>query len=179
MHRKGWTEETKGQGAGRAVEDADFETMCDQLKGSGWEFSLSDKEEKQLDKGKFPAKLANKMKLEDNVRDSFAIDRVIVILVHSKLSHDIIFGRCKLVVHFLVLQLLNFVACECRFKLNDVMSYVLDNMFVDHYLFHTTVAFNQCMPSLAPLISVFLCHLFPVLGFSMIQITHCQCVCNH
>ena len=26
---------------------------------------------------------------------------------------------------------------------------------------------------------VFLCQLFPVLGFNMIQITHCQCVCNY
>ena len=124
VHRKGFSEETKGSGASRACSDQDFESMCDQLKSCGWEFSLNDKEEKQLDKGKLPAKLTNKLKLADNVRDSFVIDRVIVILVHSKLSHDIIFGRCKLVVHFLVLQLFNFVACECRLKLNDVMSYV-------------------------------------------------------
>ena len=124
VHRKGWSEETRGSGSSRAVAENEFDSMCDQLKSSGWEFTLSSKEEKAFENGNIPEKLSRKLNLANNVRDSFAIDRVTAIFVHSKLSHNIIFGRCLLVVHILVLQLLNFVACPHRFKLNDAMTHV-------------------------------------------------------
>ena len=61
MHKKGWTEGTKGKGSARAVEDDTFEDMCRQLKGREWECSLNVSEVKKLDEsGKIPEKLDKK-----------------------------------------------------------------------------------------------------------------------
>lgn len=44
VHHKGWQEGSSGKGQKRLVDDNEFESMCDQLTGSGWECSLSDVE---------------------------------------------------------------------------------------------------------------------------------------
>jgi len=50
-HRKGWKEETKGSSSKRSLEDADMDAMMGLLKESGWEFSLSKKEEQKMIEG--------------------------------------------------------------------------------------------------------------------------------
>ena len=64
VHKKGWTEGSQAKGTKRLVDEKEFESMCDQLSGSGWECTLSDPEQKNMIKtGKVPTKIEDKMNL--------------------------------------------------------------------------------------------------------------------
>jgi hypothetical protein len=67
-HKKGWSEGSNGSGAARAVEDADFEHMCKELKCSGFEYTLDKEDEKIMAKtGKTPKPLKDKMNAAHSV----------------------------------------------------------------------------------------------------------------
>ena len=65
VRKQGYREGSKGQGAKSELTSDDWEMSIKHLKGSGWEFGLTENEEKKLsiaDKtGKLPAKLEGKL----------------------------------------------------------------------------------------------------------------------
>ena len=64
IHKKGWTEGTKGAGSQRAIENDTFEAMCRQLKGCEWECHVSSSQVKKIDStGDLPEKVSTKMQL--------------------------------------------------------------------------------------------------------------------
>lgn len=83
VRKKGWAEETTGSGSARSVKDDDFESMCEQLKGSGWEFTLNESEKKQLTRGTMPDKLTIKLNGAHTARVCFVIDSATIMHIHT------------------------------------------------------------------------------------------------
>ena len=69
VHKKGWAEGSTGSGQKRAVTDDDFEHMCRELKGSGFEYTVTKEDEKLMAKtgGKPTKELMEKLKLAQGV----------------------------------------------------------------------------------------------------------------
>ena len=61
VHKKGYREGTAGKGTQRSITDGDFETSLRALKDCGWEVNLNAKQQQQLEEGKIPKDVRDKL----------------------------------------------------------------------------------------------------------------------
>ena len=91
VHKKGWKESTGGSGSSRAIADAHFEDMWDQLKDCGWEYTLTEKEKKAMIKdAEIPDKYFQKANLAITVWVLFTIDSATSMAVHQNKLYSMV-----------------------------------------------------------------------------------------